>query len=97
MDSSTQLIALAPFAVVIALAALAAVVVVAVFLLGVLRIAFGGRKVRPMEAEEAKLMQDLNRGFQRLEERVESLETILLEGGAPRREFEATGAERHME
>lgn len=38
-----------------------------------------GRRHGRQEAEETKLMQELYHGFSRLEDRVESLETILLE------------------
>ncbi|HEO72150.1 MAG TPA: phage-shock protein [Candidatus Hydrogenedentes bacterium] len=39
----------------------------------------GGRKASASAAEEARLIQELHHGFRRMEERVEALETILLE------------------
>lgn len=41
----------------------------------------GGHKVatRKVDAEEALAFQELQRGFQRMEDRVESLETLLIE------------------
>lgn len=39
----------------------------------------GSLAARQRETEEVRLVQDLNRELERLEERVEALETILLE------------------
>lgn len=79
---NVSLIPLAPFLLVAFLALLAVLVLAGVFMLAALRIVFGGKKRnRREEAEEARLMQDLHRSLQRLEERVESLETIMLEKG----------------
>ncbi len=36
------------------------------------------RKVRQLEAQEARVFQDLQRGFSRMEERIESLETLFM-------------------
>ena len=36
------------------------------------------RKVRQFEAQEARAFQDLQRGFSRMEERIESLETLFM-------------------
>ena len=36
------------------------------------------RKVRQLEAQEARAFQDLQRGFSRMEERIESLETLFM-------------------
>ncbi len=36
------------------------------------------RKVRQLEAQEARAFQDLQRGFTRMEERIESLETLFM-------------------
>ncbi|MDK1021385.1 MAG: hypothetical protein QGD90_07085 [Candidatus Hydrogenedentes bacterium] len=36
------------------------------------------RKVRQLEAQEARAFQDLQRGFRRMEERIESLETLFM-------------------
>jgi len=55
------------------------------------------KRNRQQEAEETRLMQDLHHSFQKLEERVESLETILLETGAIRREPTAAGPQRQPE
>ena len=52
-----------------------------ILILGLVRI-FTGRSVRrnpQQEAEEARLMQELHHGMARLEDRVENLETIVLE------------------
>ena len=61
-------------------------VLVLLFSIGGLSIAFvkalrsGGstRKVRELEAQEAHAFQDLQRGFRRMEERIESLETLFM-------------------
>ncbi|HUW59939.1 MAG TPA: hypothetical protein VMZ06_02950 [Candidatus Bathyarchaeia archaeon] len=94
----STLIPLAPFVLTAFLALLTVLLIVGVLLLMVLRIVFGGRKRNPqLDAEEARLMQDLHHSFQKLEERVESLETILLETGAIRREPTAAGPQRQTE
>ena len=36
------------------------------------------RKIRQFEAQEARAFQDLQRGFSRMEERIESLETLFM-------------------
>ena len=36
------------------------------------------RKVRQFEAQEARAFQDLQRGFSRMEERIDSLETLFM-------------------
>ena len=36
------------------------------------------RKVRQLEAQEARAFQDLQRGFSRMEERIDSLETLFM-------------------
>ena len=41
----------------------------------------GSKKSRSIADEEAQGYQDLNRGFQRMEERIEALETILMDKG----------------
>lgn len=49
------------------------------------------RKVREFEAQEAHAFQDLQRGFRRMEERIESLETLFIGSSQSRsydREFE---------
>lgn len=51
----------------------------AVFLLGFKIVKSGGEKGREAVGEEARLAQELYQGLERLEERVESLETLLLE------------------
>ncbi len=45
------------------------------------------RKVRQLEAQEARAFQDLQRGFNRMEERIESLETLFM-GRAQHRTFD---------
>ena len=39
------------------------------------------RKTREMEVEETRLIQQIHAGLARMEQRVESLETLLLESG----------------
>ena len=49
------------------------------------------RKIRQFEAQEARSFQDLQRGFNRMEERIESLETLFMGRSQHRtydREFE---------
>lgn len=60
---------------------LLAIALPVILILGLARI-FTGRPVRrnpQQEAEEARLMQELHHGMARLEDRVENLETIVLE------------------
>ena len=45
------------------------------------------RKVRQLEAQEARAFQDLQRGFRRMEERIESLETLFM-GRAQHRTYD---------
>jgi len=54
------------------------VLIVGIFFLIALKILRAGR-ANPAEAEEAKLIQDIYHGLRKMEERVEALETILLE------------------
>ena len=85
-------IALAPFLLGGFVLLLLFLIVVGAFILVALRTIFGGGKKNPqMDAEEARLMQDLNHSFQKLEQRVESLETIMLENGTPRPDARAAG------
>jgi len=94
----STLIPLAPFLLTAFLALLVVLLIIGLFLLKALRIVFGGRKKSPqLDAEEARLMQDLHHSFQKLEERVESLETILLETGAMRRGTTAANPQRQPE
>jgi len=76
-----------------------ALTLVLVLCFGGLSIAFvkalrgGGstRRVREFEAQEAQAFQDLQRGFRRMEERLESLETLFIGTSQSRsydREFE---------
>jgi hypothetical protein len=51
------------------------------FGLGFVNILRGGgstRRLRQLESQETRAFQDLQRGFKRMEERVDSLETLLL-------------------
>jgi phage shock protein B len=71
--------------ILIALAALSipllAIAMPVILILGLVRI-FTGRSVRrnpQQEAEEARLMQELHHGMARLENRIENLETVVLE------------------
>lgn len=50
-----------------------------IFLLGVKIVKGGGPQGRAATSDEARLAQELYQGLERLEERVESLETLLLE------------------
>ena len=38
-----------------------------------------GKHGKKLNAEQAQMMQELNRGFQQMEKRIEALETIMLE------------------
>ena len=61
---------------------LVAILLPAIIILGVVKIVTGGsrsRKGREMEAEETRLIQELHHGLSKMAERVESLETILLD------------------
>ncbi|MCX5769070.1 MAG: hypothetical protein NTZ09_02175 [Candidatus Hydrogenedentes bacterium] len=87
MSASTTLIPLAPFFLTGFLALLIFLMLLGGFVLAALKTIFGGRKRNPqLDAEEARLMQDLNRSLQKIEQRVESLETIMLETGTLRRD-----------
>lgn len=60
---------------------LLAIALPVILILGLARI-FTGRPVRrnpQQEAEEARIMQELHHGMARLEDRIENLETIVLE------------------
>lgn len=51
-------------------------------LIGIIRASRSGglsQKEKQTQAEEAKMIQDIYRGLSRMEERVEALETILIE------------------
>lgn len=50
-----------------------------IFLLGVRLLRPGAAKPRGDDAEEARLLQEIHRSLSRLEERVETLETLVLE------------------
>ncbi len=54
-------------------------VVVFGFVLGILKLRQGTRKERTRDVEDTKMIQELYQGFERMEERVESLETLLLD------------------
>lgn len=61
---------------------LVAILLPAIIILGVVKIVTGGsrgQKGREMEAEETRLIQELHHGLSKMAERVESLETILLD------------------
>ncbi len=55
-----------------------------------LKILKGGGKNsrRGVDPEEAKLMQEIHQGLQKMEDRVESLETLLIEQARDRKERE---------
>jgi len=50
-----------------------------IFLLGVRLLRPGAAKPRGDDAEEARLLQEIHRSLSRLEERVETLETLVLD------------------
>ncbi len=67
-------------AVIIAGAALIGLTILGtIFLLGFKIVKGGGPQGMAATSEEARLAQELYQGLERLEERVESLETLLLE------------------
>ncbi len=55
-----------------------------IFLLGIRLLRPGAAKPRGNDAEEARLLQEIHRSLSRLEERVEALETLVLDGKAGR-------------
>jgi phage shock protein B len=92
------MVPLAPFLLTGFLALLIFVMLLGGFVLAVLKTIFGGKKRNPqLDAEEARLMQELNHSFQKLEERVESLETIMLETGSTRRGNPTANPQRQPE
>ncbi len=53
-----------------------------ILILGIVKILAGGksgRKTKEFEAEETRLIQQIHHGLGKMEERIEALETILLE------------------
>ena len=65
--------------VLLAIASLTVAAILIVMAVVVLRGRSRSKNAVGMSAEESRLMQELHQGFNRLEERVEALETILLE------------------
>ncbi|MDK1021384.1 MAG: hypothetical protein QGD90_07080 [Candidatus Hydrogenedentes bacterium] len=62
-------------------------IVILVVILRALR--FKGRHNRRYDSDDARTMQEINRGLQRMEDRIEALETLLMdrpERSRPRRE-----------
>ncbi|WP_428562260.1 MAG: hypothetical protein ACP59X_20930 [Solidesulfovibrio sp. DCME] len=55
-----------------------------IFLLGIRLLRPGAPKPGGNDAEEARLLQEIHRSLSRLEERVEALETLVLDGKAGR-------------
>jgi phage shock protein B len=54
-------------------------------LIGLIKVMKGGSpESRDLNAEEARLIQDIHRSMVKMEERVEALETLLLERGGDR-------------
>lgn len=49
------------------------------FIFAVVKLIRGGGSGRQMSREEVLLVQEMHQGFQRMEQRVDALETILLE------------------
>lgn len=67
-----------PIALLLALLLFVSVVACVVGLLGgAMRMA--GHSPRPKDAEDVRIMQEIHNGLTRMEERIEALETILLE------------------
>lgn len=54
-------------------------VIIFAFILGILKLRQGSGKNKERDAEDTKTIQELYQGFERMEERVESLETLLLD------------------
>ncbi len=48
------------------------------------------RHDRRYDADDARIMQEINRGMQRMEDRVESLETLLMDRSDFKRTYRAT-------
>jgi phage shock protein B len=48
------------------------------FILGILKLRQGSGKDKKKDEEDTKIIQELYQGFERMEDRVESLETLLL-------------------
>lgn len=76
---------------IVAIIAGSTVVLVAILggiFLAALRLLKGGGKnaKRGVDPDEARLMQEIHQGLQRMEERVESLETLLIEQARARKE-----------
>lgn len=76
---------------IVAIIAGSTVILVAIlgsFFLATLRILKGGGKNarRGVDPDEAKLMQEIHQGLQKMEDRVESLETLLIEQARARKE-----------
>jgi len=55
------------------------VILGAIFLLGLRLLRPGNAKPRGNDAEEARLLQEIHRSLARLEDRVESLETLVID------------------
>ena len=64
--------------------------ILGIVFLAALKILKGGGKHsrRGVDPEEAKLMQQIHQGLQRMDDRVESLETLLIEQSRARKERE---------
>ncbi|MFW5488687.1 MAG: hypothetical protein ACNI3A_09765 [Desulfovibrio sp.] len=54
-------------------------VIIFAFILGILKLRQGSGKDKERDAEDTKTIQELYQGFERMEERVDSLETLLLD------------------
>ncbi len=61
------------------LIALVVILLPVILILGLVKILTGASKSKELSVEEAKLMQEIYRGLTRMEKRIESLETILVE------------------
>jgi phage shock protein B len=56
-------------------------VTAAIFILGFIKLlrSGGSKKERQLDADEARMFQELQRGFQKMEQRVDALETLILD------------------
>ncbi|UCG12069.1 MAG: phage-shock protein [Deltaproteobacteria bacterium] len=75
MEEVVFIVALVFFAPIIALAVIGATVLIAARIIK----GEGPRRDKPQQTEEARTIQEVHQGLSRMEERVEALETILLD------------------
>ena len=75
---TTGVLAVAPF-----LFALLVILIPVVFVLIIVRMVLNRRDQQRLTREEAAQLQNLHEAFQRMEERISNLETILMHGQRP--------------